>query len=79
VQGTILAGGGVTQSTEYVTHTELREFELRWEVRITDFENRMLREISSMRNWIISVMAALVLPLYILIATVLIFLYNAKP
>jgi hypothetical protein len=69
----------VTQSTEYVTHTELREFELRWEVRITDFENRMLREISSMRNWIISVMAALVLPLYILIATVLIFLYNAKP
>lgn len=69
----------MTSPAEFVTQPQLREFELRIQVAITDLENRLIREISSMRNWLIGIVVALIIPVYVLMVTILIFLYNAKP
>jgi hypothetical protein len=57
----------------------LREHELQIEVQVRDLEIRLLGAIASSRNWTIGIVVALLLPIYVMNVTVLIFLYNAKP
>ena len=57
----------------------LRAHDLQIEVQIRDLELRLLGAITSSKNWTIGIVVALLVPLYVMNVTVLIFLYNAKP
>jgi hypothetical protein len=57
----------------------LRAHDLQIEVQIRDLEIRLLGAITSSRTWTIGIVVALLVPLYVMNVTVLIFLYNAKP
>jgi hypothetical protein len=46
---------------------------------VRDLETRLLGAIASSRNWTIGIVVALLLPIYVMNVTILIFLYNAKP
>jgi hypothetical protein len=47
--------------------------------RIAELELRLVRDMSGVRGWTIGIVVALLLPLYVMNVTILIFLYNAKP
>jgi hypothetical protein len=57
----------------------LREHDLQIEVQLRDLELRLLGAINSSRNWTVGIVVALLIPIYVMVVTVLIFLYNAKP
>ena len=61
-----------------VAPSDLRELELKLEVQLGDLEKRLLKSDISMRNWIIGIVVALLVPIYVMNISILIMLYNAK-
>jgi hypothetical protein len=66
-------------SSNFVTHADLEAFEGRLINRFAELELRLVRDMSALRGWTIGIVIALLLPLYAMSVTILVFLYNAKP
>jgi hypothetical protein len=64
---------------QYAERADLEALEGRIINRIADLELRLVRDMSALRGWTIGIVIALLLPLYAMNVTILVFLYNAKP
>jgi len=64
---------------QYVQQADLEALEGRIINRLAELELRLVRDMSGLRGWTIGIVIALLLPLYVMNVTILIFLYNAKP
>jgi hypothetical protein len=67
------------QQPRFATMADLEALEGRVINRIAELELRLVRDMSGVRGWTIGIVVALLLPLYVMNVTILIFLYNAKP
>jgi hypothetical protein len=69
----------MTSEPHYVTQADLKALEGRIINRLADLELRLVRDMSALRAWTIGIVVALLLPIYVMNVTILIFLYGAKP